>query len=554
MYQFRDTTDASDNRVLPSEALKINGEYIEDLIPGYRTLYVTGREALSPELEYTETGNRDGATLKNKRYPARTIVVGYQLMATSNTAFRSAFNTLGDILDVTDAELIFNDEQDKYYIGTPSAIGEVEPGRNAVVGEIEFTCTDPFKYSVNEYEVVPNTTDKCFYVTYNGTYKAFPKLEAQFYSENETDGDTENELTGDGDCGYVAFFNEYEKIIQLGDPEEDDGEDMAKAQTLTNQAFKKANSWGTAAQKGWPINGSRVSDSTTITQTGTLHTAKSYAEAGANEYYLTPNNYGSGAKWHGPSIRKTLPADASGEVGATAFTCTWRQKLCIATGNAGKLQRGGFQILLTGANGKTVAGVNIYKPADGKKGKMRFYVNGKIKQTIDIDLSFNNKYFGQNREANKKKGIKAITSVKTSSITKQGKNVIFNIGGVKKTFTDPTILDLAVTQINITMTKWGTKPALEHNGLYWVKFVKNNCDTWREVPNKFSADDVVMADCNTGEIFLNDSGAPELGALGNDWEEFYLVPGLNQIGYSYSDWVDDEYKPTFKLKYREVYL
>ena len=40
MYKFRDINDASVTRVLPSEALQINGEYIEDLIPGYRTLYV----------------------------------------------------------------------------------------------------------------------------------------------------------------------------------------------------------------------------------------------------------------------------------------------------------------------------------------------------------------------------------------------------------------------------------------------------------------------------------------------------------------------------------
>ena len=38
MYNFIDVTEASEGYVLPSEALKINGEYIEDLISGYRTL------------------------------------------------------------------------------------------------------------------------------------------------------------------------------------------------------------------------------------------------------------------------------------------------------------------------------------------------------------------------------------------------------------------------------------------------------------------------------------------------------------------------------------
>ena len=92
MYNFIDTTEVFGGTSLPSEALKINGEYIENLIDGYRTLQVSGREGLSPELTTIETGVRDGSTLKNKRFPDRTITVTYQLLAESNEAFREAFN------------------------------------------------------------------------------------------------------------------------------------------------------------------------------------------------------------------------------------------------------------------------------------------------------------------------------------------------------------------------------------------------------------------------------------------------------------------------------
>jgi hypothetical protein len=47
---------------------------------------------------------------------------------------------------------------------------------------------------------------------------------------------------------------------------------------------------------------------------------------------------------------------------------------------------------------------------------------------------------------------------------------------------------------------------------------------------------------------------PSLGALGNDWEDFVLTPGLNQIGIAYSEWVEAEYAPTMKVRYREVFL
>jgi hypothetical protein len=102
--------------------------------------------------------------------------------------------------------------------------------------------------------------------------------------------------------------------------------------------------------------------------------------------------------------------------------------------------------------------------------------------------------------------------------------------------------------------QYSTTEALTYNGLYWAKFVKNNCNTFKDVPNKFSANDIVTANCKNGEIYLNGVHSPELGALGNDWEDFCLNPGLNQIGFAYSDWVPDEYAPTVKVRYREVFL
>lgn len=265
MYEFRDIHEVSEGDILPSEALQINGDFIENLIPGYRTLNVSGREALSPEIETIETGSRDGSTLKGKRYPARIIIVRYQLIAESDEAFREAYNQLAAILNVEEAELIFNDELDKFFIGTPSAMSEVEPGRNAVVGEFEILCADPFKYSVVEYEVEAEPSTGSFLIDYNGTYEAYPTLEAEFYHNEDGIDNTE----GFGDCGYVAFFNESERIIQLGDPKEEDSEFYPESQTLFNQKFNKETSWGTIAQANWSSNNGKVS-SDDIVQGGNM--------------------------------------------------------------------------------------------------------------------------------------------------------------------------------------------------------------------------------------------------------------------------------------------
>ena len=690
MYNFIDVIESSEGVSLPSEALQINGEYIENLIQGYRTLTVEGREALSPEVLTYETGIRDGSTLQGKRYPARIIRITYQLIASTNEDFREAYNKLARILDVENAQLIFNDEKDKFFTGTPCHIGEVAPGKNSVVGEFEILCADPFKYSVIEYEAEAMLDSSSVLIDYEGTYKSFPRLVAEFPSETEAseDGETVTELTGNGDCGYVAFFNEDEKIIQLGDPDEADGETAyAKSQTLVNSAFNSSTAWGSAAKSQWAVNSGitsssaveqagnvgmsvaaytkatmpaatsaklltvssrveapyihytvtaqtkiRTSTSVTIIVTvaarldnndsyfrkgyilycsvyinnawhdlrlrgkddvweGTTSHKKSFtvtltnvsanttsinnirfkawrAEPGGEgksgtvaetvckdftisaypspepaEYYLCPTSFGTGDNWHGASITRTIPADASGVVGATNFTLSYSQKMSIGSGNDGTKELGAFQVLLvsgSGANRKIVAGVNVYKGSSGKSARLRFYLNGAVKKTYTIDLSYNNQYF---------------KSSKTSTITKEGSLVTFNIGGFKQVFRDANIAETAVNQITFTFTRFGsTAPALSYNGLFWAKFVKNNCETWRDIPNKFSANDTVEADCNTGKIYLNGVEAPAYGALGTDWEHFYLTPGLNQLGFSYSDWVDAAYAPAFKVKYREVFL
>lgn len=566
MYDFIDTNEVSESAHLPSEALKINGEFIENLIPGYRTLNVSGREALSPELLSYETGARDGATLKSKRYPARTIVVKYHIIAESCEAFRAAFNDLASILNVKDAELIFNDEKDKYFIGTPSAIGEVEPGMNAVVGEFEILCVDPFKYSVTEYEVEMTEDAELgamFAVNYNGTYRSFPKFEVEFYKESEVsdDGATETPLTGSGDCGFVAFFNEDGKIIQLGDPDEVDGEELAKSQLLVSQSFEKSTSWGTATQKLWALN-SGMTSSSTVEQVGTLHEVNTpihYADK-THEWYLTPKSYGTGNNWHGPSVTRKIPEDGAGEEGASNFHFRYTQKMSIGSGANAQKELGAFQVLLVNnVDGvrKIVAGVNIYKGSNGKTANLRFYVNNKTVYTREIDLSYHNQYFGNNRKANKAKKLSEIVTAKTSSIEKSGGMVNFKIGssyGLGYYCGDEGFAEMKANEITFTFSQFSTVAPLSFNGLVYTKFVKNYCDTWKEVKNKFGANDVLSADCRTAEVLLNNALSPELGALGNDWEEFYLKPGVNQIGIAYSDWLAGDYVPGIKMKYREVFL
>ncbi len=683
MYNFIDVTEKPEGTLLPSEALKINGEYIENLIPGYRTLTVEGREALSREIEAFEMGIRDGAEMKGARYPARTIRVTYQLLCATNEEFRTAYNKLGGILSVKNAELIFEDEPDKYFIGTPTLIGDVTPGRNSVVGEFEIVCLDPFKYSVMEFEAAADPGSSSIFVDYGGTYKSFPKLVAEFHKESEAseDGETTQALTGDGECGFVAFFNEDEKIIQLGDPDETDGNSQgySASQTLINASFTNSNAWGTAAKSQWTVNNGALSSST-IKQNGTpgilaasytggnsgktfsnrvlkvtsqyerpyvhyevwvyatnrtensaditvkvlarLDNSDSYFKRGyvlegvfrigdngraislkkkdevwqgtaehscsvvyknypldAENFYLpemsltmtrpdglgntgvlprtkcgnfivpayeaaTPDSwqlglasYGSDATmWNGTTISRTIPADASGNANHYYFSASFCAKICAVEAK----ERGSFEFHIVTGGVNKIAGIQCRKSATGTKAVLDFYVNNIRKESVTIDISEQGEIF---------------TEKSSISITKMGATVTFVCGKkITKSYTDSAIKTINAQSVTVGFFRFSTTPPLTYNGLRWVKFVKNHCNTWKDIPNKFKTNDVCEADCKTGEITLNGAAANALGALGNDWEGFYLTPGLNQIGTAFSDWVDEGCEPTFKVKYREVYL
>lgn len=542
MYSFIDTIESQGSADLPSEALKLNGEYIENQIEGYRTLYVAGREILSQELTTYETGVRDGSNLSYRRYPSRTITVGYQLIAEDNDAFREAYNKLNALLDVEDAEMIFADEPDKFFRGTPSGAGDVDPGKNAVKGEIEFTCTDPFKYSVEEYEASPVADDgTTFVIEYEGTQKSYPTFEVSFADQDESEG----ALTGSGDCGFVVFMNEDQKVIQIGEPEETDGETYEKSQTLVNQTFNK---WDSSVTKNWAVNTGANTNPEVHKQMGSikLTTYGSYQA-------ITANSFGSyNNAWHGPAVTRIIPADASGEQGAINWQASWKQLMSISQNTNGSKEKGVFQCLLNNVSEPaitTVAAVAVWKSATGNKATIRFYVHGQKTVDVPIDISWFNQYFGW---TDTNPGSTRPVPTRTSTIQKKGDTITFNIAGIKRAFTSPAVADMEVHHMTFWFGQYGTATPLYTNGLIYAKFIKDNCDTWQDIPNKFSANDVLMVDCESAQIYLNDIETPELGALGNDWDDFCLKPGTNQIGVAWSDWTTNN--PTFKIKYREAFL
>ena len=413
MYDFVDTGEVGSENPLPSEALQIDGEYIENLIDGYRTLYVSGRELLESEITDREIDRISGSEYLESRNVTRNITVGYQLLCNTTREFRDKFNKLSSILSKEQVKLIFADEPDKYFVGTKSSVGDVEPGRMNVKGEFTFYCCDPCKYSSAE--------------------KQFPGVQQDGYQtitiqNNGTEWcDVDYEITHKHENGFIGLVSQY-GTIQLGKVEETDVEDYEASEILVNDKFSPSTS-------GWVLN-----NATTVhvvsehKQTGNLAITN-----GTGGYALRVTNYGAGEQWHGPSWTKQVPMDSNGHTGAKNCTLSWHHYFTTSTFN----NRGVIQFLMTDRNKRNVAAMTFFKNELGNnKGYAEFFVNGINKGKIEFDCSWDNPRTGQ------KAG--------RSSISKFGERFEFNVNGEVKPFTVPEMKDIEVTEISIFIGVWGS--------------------------------------------------------------------------------------------------
>ena len=291
--------------MLTSKSMMFDGHYIEDLIEGYTTLNVTGREMAEIEVSSADIANRDGAIFRNSRYKPRVLTIEFCLEGDDlgfnpdNTELINRLNRLNGILETEEeVQIIFRDEPDKYYMGIRDGRPSVTMALGVVKGTFEIYCSDPFKYSAEPVVVTPDFTEesgaRTFVIDYEGTHKSYPKFKTQFYTqktikdnedesgldEGTTDttstGDEDEEIAGKGACGYVAFFDDEEHILQFGDPEAT-GEtaQTATKRALINQNFQTLGSFPESVQQKW-LNNSAIFPSATYNQRGEFEINQSY--------------------------------------------------------------------------------------------------------------------------------------------------------------------------------------------------------------------------------------------------------------------------------------
>ncbi|MCH1970822.1 phage tail family protein [Muricomes sp. OA1] len=197
-------------------------------------MYVTGRELLESEIKEQQIGYTDGTEYKGKRNVSRVITVTYRLMANTPEAFRERFNALNLVLNQEQMKFVFNDEPDKYFVGTKSTIDEVPGGRLNVISSFDIYCADPYKYSVVEK-------------TFNAAKNSSGILEATIVNNGTESVPIDYTITHSSENGYIGIVTK-DGVIQLGDAGEQDGVTRQRTEQLINYRTPEAYSAMTDGQ------------------------------------------------------------------------------------------------------------------------------------------------------------------------------------------------------------------------------------------------------------------------------------------------------------------
>ncbi|WP_304759896.1 distal tail protein Dit, partial [Faecalibaculum rodentium] len=99
-------------------SIKFNGKWLEAQVPGFQVISVSGRELMSYDVNDKKIPGIDGTTYLDSEIGARDIEVKYRLCAPMLEARQIRMNKLNSLLKAREAQLIFADELDKYFIAS----------------------------------------------------------------------------------------------------------------------------------------------------------------------------------------------------------------------------------------------------------------------------------------------------------------------------------------------------------------------------------------------------------------------------------------------------
>lgn len=527
MYEFVDTIEMQEGALsLPAEAVQINGQWLENAVSGYRTLNVSGREIVDVKIQDTSYVTKNGSYFIGEKIEPRILKITYQLLADTASDYRNAFNQLLGILHSGELTIIFNDEDDKYFKGYLYSMEEPNAGSNKITGSFSIYCPDPLKYSIEEtvVEVTPATSETVE-INYAGTEKCYPKIEVDANSV----------------LGWIKF-NKGDKRLEFGDTSMEEIDIVSTS--INKSMYPRINSdfvEGARFYYDYPT-GFKESGHYAVpfVQTYLGHAAT-----------LDPSTieFDSQKRYAGRSLTYELSNPAHDfEVSLVAkFELT-------APNDVNNYYNCGFiQLNVYDANSESYIGAITLKTK-----YLVAPMAGIDPFQVTLSAINNTPRFIEVGGTKEKPALDKIICIKKMNNVMTLIYTDANGREASATITDDEFLNHYATHISICIGYYNNVPSAGVSGDACITIGASELDI--TVMDNVSGDhptailygDKIIGECDSANVYVNGVLNDNYGHLENDWEDFSLEEGINEIGVSYLPDVDAE--PTVKIRYKEAYL
>lgn len=149
VYEFRDMDKGkSTQSEVVSESITWNGQNLDKIVPGYRTLKVKGREDNARTVTKQDRPG-DGSVFGYSFYDDKEITVTFSMEAKTPEEFMQRWDKLRQTLvtgNYNETKFNFADEPGTFRYGTIKSLDNPSDGKLNVIGTLTIELTKPFKY------------------------------------------------------------------------------------------------------------------------------------------------------------------------------------------------------------------------------------------------------------------------------------------------------------------------------------------------------------------------------------------------------------------------
>lgn len=502
MYDFQSTDPAMDDRIpLSAESLSYNGKYLENEVPGFRTLSVSGRGILSKEITDKSRDGFDGSSYIRRTIPPREITVAYRLTAPSASELINRVNILNAVLSDDQVPVVFADEPDKHFIGSAFNGSDPEPGRLAFTGEIQIRCTDPYKYLSVQKEIPVSIGRRgTLTIPNGGNADAILRYDLQFTQPN----------------GYIGVSSAYGGM-EFGNIDSVYKEAVSNGtETLLSKAH---------VLKNWPA------------AAGYHHSVKTVSVAPD----MIPTNS------ERPGVRKWITGEYSGNAHAAGEFCRAAFEIDVPRDSTQQSGKGGaesFYVSLfhwfqsafadeTGyqaisfidtetTDGSEIARLELIKAGVNNQASYNIMVDGHDVRRFDFECNHESPFSAGQRGYN--------------DFLKDGATFRYHFNGKYYTYVNRYVEHRICNKIRFEFGHYpGDKP-LTRNYIGDFRFDKKRITGDRLHPVVFPASSKVTIDGSHGKFLLDGMYKPEHEIIGSRY--FRIPPGNSRVNLTASSWYE----------------